>query len=395
MTATKKLRLDRIIRCSQQNGRSGDSYRSPGQQMSATDRWVETWRGKDGRRAEIVMTHDATRGRHSGKTVEREEVEAVVKRIEAGLTDGAIIMSLDRFSRAPLYETLSVYKQIEDAKGYVVAANMPFNDGTPEARLMVTVMLGLHRYQWEKTRDRYADNRRDAIAHGKAMAARRSATDTRTRRRSMTAGPGRRELAPVVVEPQRPIVGRAVRAQGGGRVRGWSWRAGLTRSRRSPTAAVGAQHGRRHDQEPDLPREVAPRRARQRGRARGDRHARRSGAARRSTGRRTPRGNYVLSGLVRCAGCSQRMQASTGGRNRKPPTFKRETRDCPLHYQVVTVEGIDAEVTEQLFNRLQTFHVRAVDDQEVAAAEAEVEERGAAARGRFFQRRCVSLRRRH
>jgi hypothetical protein len=89
--------------------------------------------------------------------------------------------------------------------------------------------------------------------------------------------------------------------------------------------------------------------------------------AQREPGRRTPRGHYLLSGLVRCAGCGRNMRASSGGL-KKSAVYVCVTPECPLHYSTAVVARLDAEVVEQFFAHLDAYELRAVADREVIDA---------------------------
>ena len=85
-------------------------------------------------------------------------------------------------------------------------------------------------------------------------------------------------------------------------------------------------------------------------------------------GRRTPRGTYLLSGLVRCSGCGYRMRATSGGKGSKPPVYTCICADCELRYTTVTVKRLDEEVVQQFFAHLDAFHLAVVDDGDVKTA---------------------------
>jgi hypothetical protein len=90
-------------------------------------------------------------------------------------------------------------------------------------------------------------------------------------------------------------------------------------------------------------------------------------------GRRTPRGTYLLSGLARCAGCGRNMRGTKLGRN-SSRVYGCDCRNCPAR-STIMVDALDAEVVEQFFAHLDDFHVQAVDDAEIEAAQRDVQER--------------------
>src|SRR5947209_7615725 len=96
-----QLRLDALIRVSRVGGRSGEEFRSPEQQREICQQWAD----RNG--AKIVATHEAIDV--SGKTMARADVDAARTRLQAGETDGVIIAWLDRYSRAPVSEAMTVH----------------------------------------------------------------------------------------------------------------------------------------------------------------------------------------------------------------------------------------------------------------------------------------------
>ena len=69
--ATKKLKLDALIRVSRKDGREGDSFRSPRQQQEICEQWAAA------NDAEVVEWHEGI-GR-SGKTMDRADVAAALE----------------------------------------------------------------------------------------------------------------------------------------------------------------------------------------------------------------------------------------------------------------------------------------------------------------------------
>lgn len=368
-TTGRVWRLDKILRCSQDDKREGDSYRSPGQQDAALDRFFAThdqyeWTG---------VTFDATVGNHSGKTMERDEVEAVIQRVRSGQSDGAAVMSLDRFSRAPVLEVLSTYKQVEDAGGRVVAADLVFPDPTsPEARFMVTGMLNMHRYQWEKIAQRYELSRKDAIADGKCIAqpvlGYRYRDPTKKER-----GRGIADSRLVVDEPMRRIALELFERKADGatwlelarwldtvapKPSGRKWARSsvlsLIESRQYLGEVSSGPYVKTKAHEALIPEPLWRR-------------------AQRPPGDRTPRGDYLLTGRVRCAGCGRRMQAGKprhlGGRR----TFECKTPECDSRSSIM-VDLLDTEVLDRLWEHVGEMHAVLVDDAEMQAAQARISE---------------------
>jgi DNA invertase Pin-like site-specific DNA recombinase len=86
------LRLDGYIRVSRIGGRKGEGYISPQVQQEAIETYAEELEG------EIVAWHDDQD--QSGGNVERPGFQRVLERLEAGETDGIVVMRVDRFARS-------------------------------------------------------------------------------------------------------------------------------------------------------------------------------------------------------------------------------------------------------------------------------------------------------
>jgi DNA invertase Pin-like site-specific DNA recombinase len=362
-----KLRLDALVRVSQRNGRAGADFRSPDQQRTVVQNWAKA------NRARIVCEHEAIDV--SGKTMERADIDAALERIRSKQTDGIVVAWLDRFSRAPVDEALRVYREIQEAGGQVVAADMAgLNPDDPTGEMALTTMLAVGRMQWRQRAKRWDMSRADAIADGKAI----GGAPFGYRFRDATPKPSGRGVLDsrlVVVEELRPIVIELFERKAAGA----SW---LDLARWLDTVAPKPNQG--HWARNTVRGMIASRTYL--GEVRHGDHAQANAhdaivsaalwrRAQNEPGERTPRGSYLLSGLVRCAGCGRRMRASSGGRGSKPAVFACVTPACAVRYSTVTVAGLDSEVVEQLFAHLDSYHLRAADDAEVKTAQDDVRER--------------------
>jgi DNA invertase Pin-like site-specific DNA recombinase len=367
MTAngTRKLRLDALVRVSQRDDRQGDEFRSPDQQRAICERWAAA------NGADIVEVHEAIDV--SGKSMDRADVDAAVERLRAGATDGVIVAWLDRFSRAPVGEALRVYDDIQAAGGKVIAGDMAGIDPRdPTGELALTVMLGVNRMQWRRIQERWDMNRADAVKACKAI----GGAPFGYRFRDPTPrvrGKGVVDSRLVVDEREAAIVREVFERKVAGatwlelarfmdtvapKPNGGHWHRNTVRdmiSRRTYLGVIGHGEHVKVGAHEAIVSEALWRRA--------------QGAP----GRRTPRGTYLLSGLVRCAGCGRRMRGSALGRGGKR-VYSCDDASCAAR-ATVTVDRLDDEVLRQFFDHLDEFHVRAVDDSELAAATVAVKER--------------------
>jgi DNA invertase Pin-like site-specific DNA recombinase len=359
--------LDEIVRVSQRGDREGDSFRSPDQQHAIIARWAEA------NNATITARHEAIDV--SGKTMDRADIDAAVARIRAGESDGIIVAWLDRFSRAPVAEALRVYEDIAAAGGRVIAVDMAGLDPRdPSGELALTLNLGVNRMQWRRAQERWRMSQADAVRAGKAIGGAPFGyrfRDPTPRPRGVGVLDSR-----LVVEPgeagvvrelfERKIGGAtwlelarfldlaAPRADG----RTWSRQTvqGMIRNRTYLGEVRFGEHHRADAHEaivsPSVWRRAQP-----------------------APSRRTPRGSYLLTGLVRCAGCGWRMLANSGGRE-GPRVYACPTLDCPAK-STVLVHRLDEEVVRQFFEHLEDFSVREATGGTLETARALVAERTA------------------
>jgi DNA invertase Pin-like site-specific DNA recombinase len=365
-------KLDALIRVSRQNGREGDSFRSPDQQREACERWAQA------NDAKIVAWHEGI-GR-SGKTMHREDVDAALERIRSGQTDGVIVAWLDRFARAPTREVLAICEDITGAGGKIVAVDMPIDTTTPVGEMAFTQLVAMNRMQWRKTTERYEQTRREAIADGKAIGGAPFGyrfTDPTPKPKSHGVADSR-----LLLDPERePIVRELFERKASGatwlelarwldtvapKPNGGHWARSTVGTMIRCRTYLGEVHSGDFVNASAHEPIVTPALWRR---------------AQNGAGRRTPRGTYLLSGPARCAGCGRRLRGSILGRKprkgRKAPpprVYKCETAGCAARSSIVA-RRLDEEVVQQFFAHLDEFHVRAADDTEIAAARVEVDKR--------------------
>jgi len=350
-TTSKPLRLDGLVRVSQRNGRSDESFRSPDQQRDECQRWA------DANGAKVVHWHESVGV--SGKTMQRDDIDAALERIRTGLTDGVVVAWLDRFSRAPVGEALKVYNDFKSAGGRVVAADMAGLDPTDATgEMALTVNLAVGRMQWRKLAERWDQSRGDAVKAGIPIGGAPF---------GYRVGPDRRL---VVHESEARIVRELFERKAAGatwlelarwldtvspKPNGGRWSKNTVQGMTSRRTYLGEVRHGKHVQTGAHEAIVSPALWRQ---------------AQSKPGRRTPRGTYLLSGLARCAGCGRRLRGTTLGRGAKR-IYTCDGADCEAK-STVTVDRLEAEVVEQFFAHLDAFHLRAVGDEELADAQAAV-----------------------
>ncbi len=359
----QQLRLDALIRVSRVGGRKGEEFRSPKQQREIIAREAD-------RLGAEVFWHPPALD-VSGKSMDRADLAAILDRVRTRQTDGLIVAFANRLSRARVDEALKFKASLDEARGRLVVCDLGGIDlDTAAGELVWTNMLAFARFQWRERAERWDMSRRDAVRAGKAV----GGAPFGYRFRDGTPRPNGGGVidSRLVLDENAPLVRELFERKADGaswlelarwldqaapKPNGRKWTrqtvVGMIRNR---TYLGEVRHGAHVNSEAHE-NLVSPglwQRA-QNGR-----------------GQRTPRGGYVLSGLIRCASCSRRMRVSSGGR-RKPAVFVCATPECPKRYSTVVVSRLDAEVERQFFERLGEFHARQIDDGDVEQARQDVD----------------------
>jgi DNA invertase Pin-like site-specific DNA recombinase len=155
MTTESALRLDAIVRVSKTGER--DYLRSPDQQEADIRAWA------DERGYEIVTVHraiDESAGKGAYPAIEEAKERAL-----DGITDGAVVAYLSRYSRNTLYG-LQTVATLLDAGRHFFAIDCPFNLRTKEGRKYLTNQLAEAEYEWHVRREGFMRGVRDAVANG-------------------------------------------------------------------------------------------------------------------------------------------------------------------------------------------------------------------------------------
>ena len=363
MTSTR--RFDGYIRVSQTDGREGEAFRSPTQQREQIERWASS------NDATVVDWHEDFDV--SGSRMDRPGLNGALERIRARQTDGVVVAFLDRFSRAKVSEAMAVYEEVTSLGGSVVATDLPGLDPRDKmGEYHLTTVLAMKRMEWRTAAERWDMSRADAIKDGKAIGGAPFGY--------RFADPTPRIRGKGVVDSHLVKDGRyaeIVRELFERKVAGATW---LELARFMDTAAPKPNGGHWSR---NTVRDMIGRRT-YLGEVRHGEHVR-VGAhepivsealwrrAQGKPGRRTPRGTYLLSGIIRCAACGRRMRGSKLGRD-ATRVYTCAQADC-LERSTAIVARLDAEIVRQFFRHLSDFHVRAVDDSEIVAASADVENR--------------------
>jgi DNA invertase Pin-like site-specific DNA recombinase len=145
-------------------GREGDSFISPDVQREQIEQWAKL------RKVEIAAWH--TDLDESGGKLERPGLDKALARISAGKTGGLAVARLDRFSRAGVADALKVVESIYEAGGQIAAVDLGIDPTTPFGEFAMTLMLGLARMQRRQIADSWKESQRRAVERGVHIASR-------------------------------------------------------------------------------------------------------------------------------------------------------------------------------------------------------------------------------
>jgi DNA invertase Pin-like site-specific DNA recombinase len=150
-------RLDGYVRVSDVGKRKGASFISPDVQRERIDGWARL------QGHEIIKVHEELDV--SGGTTDRPMLNEVMRRIEAGETEGVVVAKLDRFGRT-LIGSLELIKRIGEKEALFASVAEGFDITTPSGRLVLNMMLSIAQWELERIRDNWVDSRGRAIKRG-------------------------------------------------------------------------------------------------------------------------------------------------------------------------------------------------------------------------------------
>ena len=183
--------LDAYIRVSDTRGREGKSFISPGQQLERVGYWMKSQRhalatrpievargfGLDKTEAvwpdfdfEKIWPEIGLNGTEaiwpeldvSGGTTDRPMLNEVMRRIEAGETDGVVVAYLSRFGRT-LIGTLQLINRVAEAGGLFASVQEQFDISTSNGRLVLNMMLSIAQYELDRATENWDSAVADAI----------------------------------------------------------------------------------------------------------------------------------------------------------------------------------------------------------------------------------------
>ena len=325
--------MDGYIRVSKIGGREGEGFIAPGVQRDQIRAWA-TVMG-----AEIAAWHEDLDV--SGQSADRPAFQAALERIRTGQTGGLVVARLDRFARSAV-DGGRIVREITGHGAVFASAGERLDPTTPVGKAMLQIMFAMAELELDRIREGWGQATRRAVergVHGHAPFG------------YVKAGRGE----PLIPDPAAAPVVRELFAR---RAAGGSWMA-LARWLDSQCPPVRGEQWTRRAVETIIANRAYT------GEARYGEHVNPAAhepvvgldeweAAQHARAVRPTRGEpALLSGLIRCAGCRHRMQASVVGQSRMLVyRCKRRhgTGDCPAPASVRR-SLVDAHVEAAFLHR--------------------------------------------
>lgn len=156
--------LDAYIRVSRVGGREGDSYRSPAQQLTAMEGWAAQHGVTIGK---VVKDEDVS----GGKRAKDRGLEDLLKRAEAGVSEGIIVYRMSRFGRK-MADTVAAVERLKNVGARLVAVSEGYDTSQPNGQLLLGFYTGLAEQQLDERRGNWAASTAEAVAEGIHIACR-------------------------------------------------------------------------------------------------------------------------------------------------------------------------------------------------------------------------------
>lgn len=180
--------FDGYLRISKLNGREGENFISPAVQREQIAEWATT-RG-------VTIATVFEEFDESGGRPDRPFLMDAIARIEAGLTNGLVVASLDRFGRS-LVDGLLAIDRIQAAGGGFVAVGDGFDIDTDTGKLVLRIMLSIAEWELDRVRSQWSTARERAVQRGAYTGPRPPVGYLCSATRRLVPDP---RVAPVIVE---------------------------------------------------------------------------------------------------------------------------------------------------------------------------------------------------
>lgn len=154
----RALKLDGYIRVSRVGKRQGESFISPDHQRQQIASWAKL-RG-------VSIANWETDLDKTGRKLSRPGLDRIIRRIETGSTGGIAVAYLDRLSRAGVADALKLVEKVVEDGGTLAAIDLGIDPTTPFGEFALTVMLGLAHMQSRRIGDMFLESRTRAVERG-------------------------------------------------------------------------------------------------------------------------------------------------------------------------------------------------------------------------------------
>src|SRR6476619_1423650 len=151
------MRLDGYIRVSRVGGRSGDAFISPGEQKERVRAWAKS-QGHS-----IAKWHEDLD--QPGSKADRPGLNAAMKRIEEGKTGGLVVARLDRFGRS-VQDSANLLARIREADGVLCTVAEGIDTSGYMGKFLADLFAALGELELARIRQNWNTARKSAVARG-------------------------------------------------------------------------------------------------------------------------------------------------------------------------------------------------------------------------------------
>jgi DNA invertase Pin-like site-specific DNA recombinase len=182
------MKLDGYIRVSRVAGRSGDAFISPGEQKERVKAWAKSQGHTIGKWHEDLD--------QPGSKADRPGLTAAMKRIEDGTTGGLAVARLDRFGRS-VQDSANLLAEIRDANGVLCTVAEGIDTSGYMGKFLADLFAALAELELARIRENWDTARKSAVARGIHVSGKVPTGYRRNEDRILVPDPG---IAPVIHE---------------------------------------------------------------------------------------------------------------------------------------------------------------------------------------------------
>jgi site-specific DNA recombinase len=151
------VKLDGYIRVSRVGGRSGDAFISPGEQKKRVQAWAKS-QGHS-----IAKWHEDLD--QPGSKADRPGLIDAMERIESGKTEGVVVARLDRFGRS-VQDTANLLERIRGANGVLCTVAEGIDTSGYMGKFLAQLFTVLAELELDRIRENWNTARRSAVDRG-------------------------------------------------------------------------------------------------------------------------------------------------------------------------------------------------------------------------------------